>query len=118
MIELRQDPDRVPGRRMALSGLIVLAVIVGSVVVVVLLTLAWRGRLASNPGRGILWEERIPQDRSHVETAIFGRPTDAELDARAARQRLGSYGWVDPAHGRVHVPIDVAMDRYLAGASR
>jgi hypothetical protein len=112
MMDLRQDPDRVPGRLVLAGGLVVIATIIVSVLAVVALTEGWRGRLASNPGDG--WESRVPVEVSHVESGPYARPTDAERDASTAHRRLGSYGWVDRAHGRIHVPVDVAMDLMLA----
>jgi hypothetical protein len=115
MIDLHQDPDRVPGRVVLIGALVVIMTIVASALAVVALTEGWRGRLGSNPG-GASWESRVPAEVSHVEAAPFVRASDAERDAEEARLRLRSYGWVDRAHGRVHVPIDVAMDLLLAPA--
>jgi hypothetical protein len=113
MMDLRQDPDRVPGRMVLVGAVIVVITIIVSVLAVVALTYGWRGRLASNP-QGATWEGRVPTEVSHVESAIYARATDAERDANAARLRLSTYGWVDRGHERVHVPIDVAMDLILA----
>jgi hypothetical protein len=112
MIDVRQDPDHVPGRVVVLAAAVVIATIAVSVVAVALMTTGWRDQLRSNP-QGAGWEERIPADVSHVEAAAFGRATDAERDAVAARLELTRYGWNDRARGRVHVPIDVAMRLYL-----
>jgi hypothetical protein len=112
MIELRQDPERVPGRTVLLGAVVVVATIVLSVLAVIALTEGWRGRLRSNPGDAA-WESRVPARVGRVDSAIYARPTDAERDASAARQRLGSYGWVDRGGRRIHVPIDVAMELLL-----
>jgi hypothetical protein len=37
------------------------------------------------------------------------------VEAQAADERaLREFGWVDPAKGTVRLPIDVAIDKYLA----
>jgi hypothetical protein len=38
-------------------------------------------------------------------------PADLANYLRKERQLLGSYGWVDRAHGIAHVPIDIEMAR-------
>jgi hypothetical protein len=35
-----------------------------------------------------------------------------------ARDELHSYGWVDPKHGLVHVPIEQAMESLLEEHSK
>jgi hypothetical protein len=39
---------------------------------------------------------------------------ELELWRNSERQRAASYGWVDRAGGRVHVPLEVALERVLA----
>jgi hypothetical protein len=116
MMDLRQDPDRVPGRVVALGAVIVVATIILSVVVVLVLTEAWRGRISTSAGGASVG--RVPSEVNHLESGPFDRRTDGERDALAARSRLGGYGWVDRARGRVHVPIDVAMELLLAETPR
>jgi hypothetical protein len=111
MSELRQDPDRVPGRVLWVGGAHAVLVIVASVAVVVGLAFVWRGRVVSNPGGA--WEERVPAGVSHVASAPYDRTSESEREARAAHERLSTYGWVDRANRRIHVPIDVATELYL-----
>jgi hypothetical protein len=44
------------------------------------------------------------------------RPAD-KLNARK-RQELESYGWADREHGKVHIPIERAIDDVIAAESR
>lgn len=44
-------------------------------------------------------------------TAMMAPTFEAKL---AARNRLGSYGWVDRDAGTVHIPLDAAMQRVLS----
>lgn len=77
---------------------------------------------------GVLWVEMIlrPQpaarEASEVGRAEVGivnqRPFDVEKRAEALRtrdlQRLSTWGWIDPQTGRVHAPIEHAMDALVA----
>ena len=49
-----------------------------------------------------------------VDQAPFETTRSAERYRREQLQRLYGYGWVDPQRGIIHVPIDVAIDRFLA----
>ena len=40
---------------------------------------------------------------------------DAELLLAPLRDRLGTYGWIDRAHGIIHIPIERAMELVAAG---
>lgn len=54
-------------------------------------------------------EARVP------EGPLLQRSPEGELAAlrREMSERLNGYGWVDEAAGRVHIPIDQAMDLLL-----
>ena len=54
-----------------------------------------------------------PPERSELEAAPFEEETAAERKARDARSKLTRFGWTDRARGRVHVPLEVALDLYL-----
>jgi hypothetical protein len=60
-----------------------------------------------------------PSDAPRLETAKPRLEIDPATDLaafRAQQQReLGSYGWVDRAHGVVRIPIDQAMKDVAAG---
>lgn len=100
--------DDLPLRRIALVGGALATVVVIAVLAVGLLlhtgSLPWR-----------IERNRLP--------AGFQRPAPsvqadqpAERAALLARQqrRLESFGWTDPVHGWVHVPIDVAIAQSAA----
>ena len=49
-----------------------------------------------------------------VDQTPFETTRSAERYRREQMERLYGYGWVDPQRGIIHVPIDVAIDRFLA----
>lgn len=49
-----------------------------------------------------------------VDQTPFETTRGAEHYRRRELQRLNSYGWVDAQKGIIHVPIDAAIDRFLA----
>ncbi len=49
-----------------------------------------------------------------VERGLLREKNLAELQ-KANEERLGTYGWVDQAHGVVHIPIVRAMELEIAG---
>lgn len=115
MTEIRQQPDRIAGRPVLVSLLVALVAAVGSGIVVLLILLAFRGFPSERRAR--TWDaphREPPEEVSEVESARFGLPTAAERQAADARHRLDSYGWVDREAGLIHVPIDVAIELYLA----
>jgi len=49
-----------------------------------------------------------------VDQTPFETTRGAEHYRRRELQRLNGYGWVDAQKGIIHVPIDTAIDRFLA----
>jgi hypothetical protein len=49
-----------------------------------------------------------------VDQTPFETTRGAERYRRRDLETLGSYGWVDRDKGIIHIPIDAAIDRYLA----
>ena len=49
-----------------------------------------------------------------VDQTPFETTRGAEHYRREQMQRLNSYGWVDPAKGTIHVPIERAIEQVLA----
>jgi hypothetical protein len=49
-----------------------------------------------------------------VDQTPFETTRGAAHYRREQLRRLNSYGWVDPAKGIIHVPIDKAIDQLLA----
>jgi hypothetical protein len=112
MTEIEQEPDVVPKRPIVLALGVALGVIAACVAGTFLMIDWWRAPAHDTGPR--TWQTSraapFPEDVSDVESADFGLPTAAEQQALDARRRLESYGWVDRAAGRVHVPIDVAIE--------
>jgi hypothetical protein len=50
-----------------------------------------------------------------VDQTPFETTRGAEHYRREQLQRLNSYGWVDPAKGIIHLPIEKAIEQLLAG---
>ena len=96
----------------AAAGLAVMTVVVAAIVVWLLLFL--RGReSAGDPQRPALFfktGERQPEG-----VRLQAAPL-ADLQTLRAEERkiLNTYGWVDPAAGVVHIPIDQAMRLFVA----
>jgi hypothetical protein len=61
---------------------------------------------------------RMPAEVSAMETQTFTLRAQGLEDHRAAERRLSSYGWVDRDQNLIHLPIDVAIQLYLAGQER
>jgi hypothetical protein len=53
-----------------------------------------------------------------VDQTPFETTRGAAHYRREQLRRLDSYGWVDPAKGTIHVPIDKAIDQLLAQEQR
>jgi hypothetical protein len=53
-----------------------------------------------------------------VDQTPFETTRGAAHYRREQLQRLNSYGWVDPAKGIIHVPVDKAIDQLLAQEQR
>ena len=97
-----------------------MAILVGSLLafaaVVVWATVIWQGTARETHPDG--W----PPPPAEVGRAEIGMVNQKmfELDQRVERrterlhEELNGYGWVDPKRGLVHVPIDKAIDAYLA----
>lgn len=69
---------------------------------------------ALGPGKGLpaeLGQKKI----NLVEQQLFELNLVEEKRRQAQAQRLHNYGWVDRAHGIVHVPIEKAREQLLSG---
>ncbi len=109
MSELRQDSERPYRMPVLASTFVVVSVTVGAFLVVPLSLGLLRGRVHDEPDKGDSWR-KVPGQVAALELKGFGTPAKVERD----RERLRSFGWVDREQRRVHVPIEVAMDLYLA----
>jgi hypothetical protein len=125
--------EKAPGDPAGVAGRVVMVVAVGTAVVMGLgVVVAWQLESAGT--------ERVdldrtsarfgapPADMNGIEMSLIaagsdaarGRithgspPAAAAAGSRAAEQRLKEYGWVDRERGRVHIPIERALELYLA----
>jgi hypothetical protein len=114
MTELEQDREDVSEVAVAASTFVVLSAIALSVLAVWTFTRSVRGHVRLQT-EDVHWWKAVPESVHGVELRSLQEETASERAVRAARVRLASYGWADREQGRVHVPIDVAMELYLAG---
>jgi hypothetical protein len=112
-MRVRQEDDLMAGRAITLVAISVL-----------LLTLAmcvWAAELLAGHEReerpsGRFPEARLPRptEAGGIEQETFGRVPQAGIDRERQRRRLHGFGWVERERGVVHVPIDRAIDLYVA----
>jgi hypothetical protein len=104
----RQEPEHVPGGRLASIGVISIAIGVGAVLV----ALAIEHATTRHP-----WEyssvPALPQ-RGIVEHSLFSDPGRGATDVRARREELARWSWADRRAGLARMPIDRAIDLYVS----
>nr|UXE45701.1 hypothetical protein Hi04_10k_c5202_00010 [uncultured bacterium] len=96
------------------------AILIGSLLAFAAVVV-WATIIMQNTAREVLPNGWLPPPEQ-VGRAEIGMVNQKmfELDQRVERrterlrEELNGYGWVDPKHGVVHVPIDKAIDAYLA----
>jgi hypothetical protein len=106
----RQEPEQVPGLLLAATGLtIVLATVVGVLV-------AWRiERVATKHVEEYSNTPEPPPLGAIDRTLLESRSAPPALAARdAQRAELGRWGWADRDAGVARVPIDRAIDLWIA----
>lgn len=106
-----QEAEGLSSRRVSQAGLLLLGLSILSVIAAALVLVPRPGALA----RGQPRPHSTLGEPAHIETAPFPRAA-ASSSRAAARAHLARYGWVDRSAGVVHVPIERAMDLYLATA--
>ncbi len=108
MIQIDQEPDNVPKRLISRSGLVVTLAILASIIATIGLQ------------RGAVFDVLHIKEPApvRIDMTPFEMPTDAELMRAQAEQHLRRYGWVNRQTGTVHVPLDVAIERYLGAQQR
>lgn len=117
MIEINQQPDRLPGRLIAgLAGTILGSVVAGAIAALLI------ARCGAPPGdleplRGGEQPLRAP-DVEGIEVSPFELPTQGERERADQRRQLDGYGWVDRERGLVHIPIDRAIDQIVSERAR
>jgi hypothetical protein len=112
-MRVRQEEDLMAGRAITVVA-----------VAVLLLTLAmcfWAAQLLAGYEHAQRPSLRFPEARlprpteaSDIEQETFGRVPQARIDREQQRRRLHGFGWVERERGVVHVPIDRAIDLYVA----
>ena len=111
--EPRQVADLLPTARVFLIGVAALAIFaLGSLGAVALWKQGERAQQPSGP-------PPIPAQVGEAEIGeVFQLPFDAfgrgQLLRETQRRQLESYGWADRPRGVIHIPIDRAIDLYLA----
>jgi hypothetical protein len=116
MSTVSHEPSDIERGPLLLSMAVVVFVIILCLIVAYALTRAERGRVAM--GTNPAWYLNQRSDVSQVELQVFADETDAERASRVGKVKLQSYGWVNRKQGIVHVPVDVAMQLYLAEKGR
>jgi hypothetical protein len=108
-----QADEHVAGFKIVAVGVIALVVFGAATV--------WSSRILDRSARALSPTGPIAaaKDIGKAEIGIvdqtpFETTRGAEHYRRRERERLNSYGWVDPQKGIIHVPIDAAIDRFLA----
>ena len=103
MIDIDQEPDQFPRRPLSGSALVVFLAIIGCVIATIALE---RGHIID-----VLHITTTPPAR--IDRTPDEDPTEAEQMREDADLRLTTYGWVDRKAGLIHVPLSIAIDRYL-----
>ena len=107
MIELPEEPERIPGKVIGWTIAGTVVAVVASVVIVG----GFLGFDYDGGGRGNDVEIRLRPPASTFEGMVGSTPL--EMQRRVQAYALDSWQWADAAHTRVRVPVDVAIDRYL-----
>jgi hypothetical protein len=108
--------DVVPGVIVRWAIGLGLVSIVSAAVAVWLLVFLRRHEEAGDPQRPALFfsEEQRQPEGVRLQSKPF---LDLQTLREQEHQVLHSYGWVDPAAGTVHIPIESAMELYVARQS-
>lgn len=109
-MNVTQEPEGLAPRRVTQAALVLGVLSVLSVVAACVVLLPSPGALE----RGLPRPAARFGEPAHVETSPFAS-MPASVSRTAARARLARYGWVDRSAGVVHVPIERAIELYLAG---
>lgn len=110
MIHIDQEPERIPRGLIKWSALLVIISIAASIGATIV--------LAGHRSLGEMSEPPAAKQPANFDHFLFALPTELELQAREEREHLRRYGWADRTRGTVHVPIDVAIELYLAERAR
>lgn len=113
--EVRQEEDVIAERKLTGIGGLVLVVTVLSVGVAALLLGKDQARLAGGPAERAKTEGSVaPPTLGIIEQTLIEHEARGVQQRRLEEERLHQYGWVDRARGVAHIPIDKAMDLFVA----
>jgi hypothetical protein len=107
--EVHQEQDALPARALVKVAVVGLVIVIVAVAVV--------ARMLGGAGRRAHGEtvSNVPvAEEGVVEQSLIDRSDRAAQKRERAERRLASYGWVDRASRVVHIPIDRAIDLYVA----
>jgi hypothetical protein len=114
-----QEQDRIPVAKIVLVAIVSLAVFALGVV--------WSVSIQRSENKTVIqWHKPAGPDLTgQPEVGIvyqlpFNKSAYAEDKKAETQLRLAHYGWSDKAKGTVHVPIELAIQKYVqsAGASK
>lgn len=108
-MEVRQEEDLVPARKIMVIAAIVVAV--SAAYIFAALGIEACGPRGPLPGA---YGQDVPEEVNAMELTLFDTELPSELAVREARAYLQSFGWIDAEAGVAHIPIEVAIDLYLA----
>lgn len=112
MTQFHQERDEVPGRKIMIVLIAVLAAVAGFVLFAYGLESCRTGELreAAAPVEETI---PLPPEVNAMELTTFDQEAQGLEANEAARERLRAYGWVDREDGVIHIPIEEAFDLYL-----
>jgi hypothetical protein len=107
--EVLQERDALPARALAKVAIVGVVVVIAAVIVAARMLGAAGGK-----AHGATVSKVPVAEEGVVEQSLIDRSDRAALKRGRAQQRLASYGWVDRASAVAHIPIDRAIDLYVA----
>lgn len=112
--EPRQEPEHVPGKRLTAIAAVSVAITVLAIVI------AWRFVEATTRAPSAYSNAPPPPPLGgFVEHTLINDADRGQAERRAQQAELEAWGWVDRGAGIAHIPIEKAIDEWVArqGAS-
>jgi hypothetical protein len=117
--EVHQEEDVVAERKLIGVGVLVVVVSVLSVGVAALLLGKDQALLGGGPAERVKTEGSVaPPTLGIIEQTLIEHEARGVEQRRIEEERLHQYGWIDRAHGVAHIPIERAMDLFVAESAR
>lgn len=116
-MEVQQEDDLLAGRAISVVGAVLVAIVIGT-------GFSVAGMLARHERElrpsGVFPEARLPRptERSAIEQHSFAGESQAMRQRAREQAVLDSYGWVDRERGIVRIPIERAIELYVAEEGR